>query len=431
MQPADRQPSPVLSTAQEPPVSRAQLQQADIPYSASDIVMRAEGLSVRHSRNLKNSLWSALRDVAAELLPVHGIRRSNLKRNEFWAARDVTFSLTKGQCLGLIGPNGAGKSTVLKVLAGILKPDLGRVLYWGRVGSLLELGTGFSPVLSGRENILVNGLILGLSREEIAGRLDDIIAFAEIGDAIDAPVRTYSTGMSLRLAFAVAIQMAPDILLLDEVLAVGDVGFRSKCYRAMQKVLDGSAVVFVSHSMPQIARLCSHVMVLNGGEVCFFGDNVAAGIEIYYREFPGEKAQAAPGGDWRIDHVIVSSPGAAPDSPLCLDSGQPLEIHGVLQVDAACGPFSLGILFHDREHRGVAQSSPHGFLPPLDAGETAPISLRIPHLPFNPGRYWISFMLHDEGRNRGMGMFRNAAEVQIKGSQFGMTPVQLPGEFQR
>jgi lipopolysaccharide transport system ATP-binding protein len=398
--------------------------------SRAGVVLRVEELGVRHCRNLKTSLWAALRDIAAEFFPPLARRNDGLGKDEFWAAQNISFSLEQGQCLGLIGPNGAGKSTVLKVLAGILKPDRGRVLYKGRIGSLLELGTGFSSVLTGRENIFVNGIVLGLSREEIQRRLDEIIDFAEISHAIDAPVRTYSTGMALRLAFAVAIQMAPDILLLDEVLAVGDVGFRSKCYRAMQKVLDRSAVVFVSHSMPQIARLCSHVMVLNQGQVCYFGDDVAAGIEVYYREFPGEESQAAAGGEWSMEDVHVSSPGTISCRlPLCIEAGQPLEISGTLHVQQTVGPLSLGVLFHDREHHGVAQCSPEGFLPAPQAGQGIGIRIHIPHLPFNPGRYWLSFLLHDEGKGRGMGTFRNAAEIQIHGHKFGMTPVQLHGEF--
>ena len=400
------------------------------PTRGNGAVLHVEELGIRHCRNLKASLWAALRDIAGEFFPPLARKNDGLGKDEFWAAQNISFSLQQGQCLGLIGPNGAGKSTVLKVLAGILKPDRGRVLYKGRIGSLLELGTGFSSVLTGRENIFVNGIVLGLSREEIQRRLDEIIDFAEISHAIDAPVRTYSTGMALRLAFAVAIQMAPDILLLDEVLAVGDVGFRSKCYRAMQKVLDRSAVVFVSHSMPQIARLCSHVMVLNQGRVCYFGDDVAAGIEVYYREFPGEESQAAAGGEWSIEEVRVASPGveSCPD-PLCIEAGQSLEISGTLRLHQVAGPLTLGVLFHDREHRGVAQCSPEGFLPISQEGQGIDIRIRIPHLPFNPGRYWLSFLLHDEGSGRGMGTFRNAAEIQIRGHKFGMTPVQLQGEF--
>ena len=398
--------------------------------SGNGVVLRVEELGVRHCRNLKASLWAALRDIGAEVFPPLAHRNCELGKDEFWAAQNISFSLEQGQCLGLIGPNGAGKSTVLKVIAGILKPDRGRILYKGRIGSLLELGTGFSSVLTGRENIFVNGVVLGLSREEIQRRLDAIIDFAEISHAIDAPVRTYSTGMALRLAFAVAIQMAPDILLLDEVLAVGDVGFRSKCYRAMQKVLDRSAVVFVSHSMPQIARLCSHVMVLNQGRVCYFGDDVAAGIEAYYGEFPGEEAQAAAGGEWSMENVRVASPGSKSGGrPLCIQAGQSLAISGTLHIRDALGPLTLGVLFHDREHRGVAQCSLEGFLAVPNDGQGIDIRVRIPCLPFNPGRYWLSFLLHDEGSGRGMGTFRNAAEIQINGEKFGMTPVQLHGEF--
>ena len=176
-------------------------------------------------------MWYGVKDMGSELF---GRRNSNpdkpeLRPDEFWAVQNVSFELNRGDCLGLIGRNGAGKSTLLKMLNGLLKPDTGRIEMHGRIGALIELGTGFNPILSGRENIYINGSLLGFTKAEIDQKFDAIVDFAEIGEFIDMPVQNYSSGMKVRLGFSVAAQMEPDVLLVDEVLAVGDMNFKLKC----------------------------------------------------------------------------------------------------------------------------------------------------------------------------------------------------------
>lgn len=188
---------------------------------------------------------------------------------EFWALRDVSFSVQPGEVLGVIGRNGAGKSTLLKILSRITEPTRGRARLRGRVASLLEVGTGFHPELTGRENVFLNGAILGMSRAEVRKKFDEIVAFAEVEQFIDTPVKRYSSGMYVRLAFAVAAHLEPEILIVDEVLAVGDVEFQKKCLGKMQSVADqeGRTVLFVSHNMDAVARLCHRVVLLRGGRV--------------------------------------------------------------------------------------------------------------------------------------------------------------------
>ena len=187
---------------------------------------------------------------------------------EFWALRDVNFTLAPGQALGVVGRNGSGKSTLLQLVAGTLSPTSGEVEAPGRVSALLELGSGFNPEFSGRENVFLNGAILGLSQTEMRERLPDILAFADIGEFVDRPVKTYSSGMQLRLAFAVATAVAPRILIVDEALAVGDEAFQRKCFARIEKIRDdGAAILFVSHSPQQILELCDTAMLLDGGEV--------------------------------------------------------------------------------------------------------------------------------------------------------------------
>jgi len=233
-----------------------------------DVVVRVDGVSKKFCRDLKKSLWYGIRDVAAEVLPV-GRRRSAEERNrtlrdgEFWAVDQVSFELRRGECLGLMGHNGAGKTTLLKMLNGLIKPDTGRIEMRGRVGALIALGAGFNPLLTGRENILVNGSILGLSRDEIESRMEEIIDFAEIRASIDAPVQSYSSGMQVRLGFAVASALEPDILIADEVLAVGDFRFKWKCYDRIKRLQDsGVTILLVSHNAADLMRTCDKGLLI-------------------------------------------------------------------------------------------------------------------------------------------------------------------------
>jgi lipopolysaccharide transport system ATP-binding protein len=185
-----------------------------------------------------------------------------------WALKDVTFDVMPGEVMGIIGPNGAGKSTLLAILTRIIEPTAGRAELYGRVASLLEVGTGFHPDLSGRENIYLNGAVLGLKRREINARFDEIVAFAEVERFIDTPVKRYSSGMYVRLAFAVAAHLDPEILIVDEVLAVGDASFQQKCLGKMDDVSrDGRTILFVTHSLGMITQLCERAILLQGGEI--------------------------------------------------------------------------------------------------------------------------------------------------------------------
>ncbi len=239
----------------------------------SDVAIRAAGISKRYRLGARAS-YRALRDVITEAVAAPfrrlraGGRAANDTDNLIWALRDVSFEIKRGEAVAFIGRNGAGKSTLLKILSRITEPTEGRGELFGRVGSLLEVGTGFHPELSGRENIFLNGSILGMTRADIRRRFDEIVAFAEVDRFIDTPVKHYSSGMYVRLAFAVAAHLEPEIFMVDEVLAVGDAKFQKKCLGKMDDVAkEGRTVLFVSHSMPAVTRLCRRGIVLSGGRV--------------------------------------------------------------------------------------------------------------------------------------------------------------------
>jgi lipopolysaccharide transport system ATP-binding protein len=270
----------------------------------NEVLVRVNGVSKKFCRDLKKSLWYGVKDVASELfpfgkksvtscqLPVDGKEKTNnfqpttnnhspsLRDGEFWANKDISFELRRGESLGLIGRNGAGKTTLLKMLNGLIKPDQGSIEMRGRVGALIALGAGFNPILTGRENIYVNGSILGLSRKEIDSKIEDIIDFADIRDFIDSPVQSYSSGMQVRLGFAVATALNPDVLILDEVLAVGDAAFRNKCYRRISSIRENSCLIFVSHSMEQVSLVCDKCLMISQGKIVYFGE-IEGGIEAY------------------------------------------------------------------------------------------------------------------------------------------------------
>jgi len=205
----------------------------------------------------------------------------NINKKEFWALRNVNFKVRQGEVLGIIGPNGSGKSTTLKLLSRILRPDEGRIIVKGRVGALIELAAGFHPDLTGRENVFLNASILGLKREEIKKKYDEIVEFAELEDFMDTPVKWYSSGMFARLGFSVAVHIDPEILLVDEVLSVGDIGFQQKCERKILSIKErGLTIVFVSHNMGVISNICDRVIVLHKGELLYTGQPQDA-INVY------------------------------------------------------------------------------------------------------------------------------------------------------
>lgn len=254
----------------------------------SDIVIRVENLgkkyiishqqevSNRH-KTLRDAIVDGTNSICSKLLNKTKDDSLNSVHEDFWALKNVSFEINQGDRVGIIGRNGAGKSTLLKILSRITEPTSGRIGIKGRVASLLEVGTGFHPELTGRENIYLNGAILGMSRVEIKKKFDEIVDFAEVEKFLDTPVKRYSSGMYVRLAFAVAAHLEPEILIVDEVLAVGDVEFQKKCLGRMQNVAaEGRTVIFVSHQMSAVSHLCSSALVLKNGQVTFFGKTESA-----------------------------------------------------------------------------------------------------------------------------------------------------------
>jgi lipopolysaccharide transport system ATP-binding protein len=297
----------------------------------STVVIHGEGLGKSYHRGALQQT-TLLRDHLSRILksPLSVFRRP--KDETFWALKDVSLEVREGEIVGIIGRNGAGKTTLLKILSRITKPTTGWAEIHGRVGSLLEVGTGFHPELTGRENTFLSGAILGMGKSEIKRKFDEIVAFAEIEQFIDTPVKHYSSGMYVRLAFAVAAHLEPEILFVDEVLAVGDAAFQKKCLGKMGSVSrQGRTIVFVSHNMTALQKLCTRVVWLNGGQVIDSGDprividrylqtNAVANLESVW-----EDNLTAPGNE----RVRLRSVRVLPQT----DSGDPITVHTPLRIE--------------------------------------------------------------------------------------------------
>ncbi|TVP61454.1 MAG: ATP-binding cassette domain-containing protein [Nodularia sp. (in: Bacteria)] len=285
-----------------------------------EVVLSVKNVSKRFCRDLKKSLFYGIQDIAGEVL---GLSRStvSLRKSEFWALNDVSLELRRGEALGLVGANGAGKTTLLKVISGLIKPDYGSVEVNGRVAPLIALGAGFNPILTGRENIYVNMSILGLSKQEIDARFNQVLEFSEIGEAIDAPVQSYSSGMAARLGFASAIHTEPDILLIDEVLAVGDAKFRSKCTRRLTELRrKGTAFIFVSHNSMAIMAVATSAIYLCRGQLLFSGSTETV-IRKYEEDLFLDGVEVTQGGMYLKERTESQSSGIDITS-LCFQNSQ-------------------------------------------------------------------------------------------------------------
>jgi lipopolysaccharide transport system ATP-binding protein len=358
---------------------------------SGDVVLQAENLGKKYCRSFRRSLLYGVFDLAGEL----GLSRSRqeLRKDEFWALDDVSLTVRRSECVGVIGPNGAGKTTLLRILLGLMKPDRGRARLRGRVGSLIDLHAGLHPLLTGRENIYVAGSLLGLSRQEINQQFDAIVAFAELDEALDTPVKFYSSGMAVRLGFAIAAQIEPDILLIDEVLAVGDAGFRAKCYNRIREMQENCAIVFISHIMPSVSRVCDRVIVLERGHVRHAGD-VAQGIHVYQSLFPPRATFASSGA---VAHLRVQVSDQHGDAAGELSHGDTVTVVIDVDVTEAIPDPVVSVNFLDVSGDYVLQSSSaavsHDF-GTFAVGKTRVIAA-IPNVQLSHGTYTCSVAVFD------------------------------------
>jgi lipopolysaccharide transport system ATP-binding protein len=394
-------------------------------------IITVSGISKRYI--LGQIGMTSLRDDAARLgvwtrarlglkSPAHAIPLAGNPR-EFWALRDVSFDVQPGEVVGIVGRNGAGKSTLLKILSRITEPTTGEIRVRGRVASLLEVGTGFHPELSGRENIFLNGAVLGMKRHEIQRKFDEIVAFAEVSAFLDTPVKRYSSGMYVRLAFAVAAHLEPEVLIVDEVLAVGDLRFQRKCLEKIRAISEGAGrtVLFVSHNMDAVSRLCNRTVLMEGGRLLQVG-STAEIVERYQSEaqsglIPGRvltlpAKPETPARSTRFTTILLRNttrPSASTVFP-----GESVEfeltIEAAHEITEARLAISLGTPGGTKLVN--ADSAKLGLHVHLRAGLNT-VHLRLPQLPLAPGEYFVGLHMADERRREVMDTIDNQLMIRI------------------
>ncbi len=363
------------------------------------ISVRVDGVSKKYAIGRRNEVsYVTLRDEIsrrarslAHRMSGRAPKGDDSPYDEFWALRDVSFELAKGERLGIIGRNGAGKSTLLKILSRITEPTLGSIAIRGRVASLLEVGTGFHPELTGRENVFLNGAILGMRRVEIQARFDEIVAFAEVEKFIDTPVKHYSSGMTVRLAFAVAAHLETDILIADEVLAVGDIAFQRKSLGKMEDAARrGRTVLFVSHNLNAVRNLCGSVLLIDQGRLKFQGP-VDEGVAIYERGLANTSGLVAEGGfkgkladRIRLDGLAYRQ-GGATVSVIDPHNDVELELSGSALAEFPALDLTIAI-FRDGFHLGSCHDAAAGS--PMREGKFVS-RFRIQAHTLKPGRFTI------------------------------------------
>lgn len=386
-----------------------------------EFAVEVRGLGKRYDIGADRGGYMLLTERLTERVKTLGRRQ---RTEEFWALRDIDFDVIRGETFGVIGHNGAGKSTLLKILSRITPPTVGRATLRGRVGALLEVGTGFHPELTGRENVFLNGAILNMKRAEIQKRFDEIVEFAEVGPFIDTPVKRYSSGMQLRLAFSVAAHLEPEVLIIDEVLSVGDLSFQEKCLGRMEAAKrEGRTVIFISHNLQAVRTLCDRAMLLSHGRVETIGtvaDAVNSYVESIDREAQvslRERTQRDGNGRLRLTDIQLEQDGQVIDSPT---TGEDFEI--VVSYEVADGQVPTGVDF------GIHIISSSEGIPVVtldaetvtgrfrDIPGSGHVRCRLPRCPLPAGQYMISLWCDSNGEL--LDGIHRATDMTVAGGDF-------------
>lgn len=400
----------------------------------SKALIKVSGLSKRYEIGARQQPYHTLRESLTRAVTApfrSSAKKKSLKaasdeERTIWALQDVSFEIGAGEVVGVIGRNGAGKSTLLKILSRITEPTLGEAHIRGRIGSLLEVGTGFHGELTGRENIYLNGAILGMKRTDIRRQFDRIVAFAEVEKFIDTPVKHYSTGMYLRLAFAVAAHLDPEILLVDEVLAVGDAAFQRKCIGRIGEVAeDGRTVLFVSHNMGAIRSLCQKGLVLDNGKVAYAGD-IGKSIESYFQMTNATPAPDAGASRNGFGPISLSNGRSS------IEQREGFEVSTTLKVPEESAGFTLLCLLEDASQRTMfhLRIDSSEFRVSGAAGDPFAIRLKLPPLWLEPGMYSLYFKALVWGQQGQSRIVSDIFHLDVGGVSSGWNAVLSPrGEW--
>ena len=366
-----------------------------------------------HKKFKKGDTYTSLRDLVPALTR-KALGRGDLERKEFWAVRDVTFQVPRGEAFGVIGHNGAGKSTMLKLLSGIMVPTSGSISIRGRLSALIEIGAGFHPDLTGRENVYLYGTILGMSREEIRRKFDSIVEFSGLEEFIDTPVKRYSSGMFARLGFSVSAHVEPDVLLVDEILSVGDFAFQRRSLERMRSVLkNGTTVLFVSHNMRAVAELCQRAVLLEAGGVTAMGPTSHV-IQHYLQQGMSERKEIAE----RDAYIARASLRRSDGEPVLFNSGDTVVLEIEVVANRPTQKLAVVIECRDSEQYDVFDTSTERLGAPsfsLEAGQSSSVRIEL-KLHLVPGTYYLGAYLYRYDIQKNYDTLMPACTFQVNSS---------------
>ena len=397
-------------------------------------IIEVEGVSKRYRKGVTGyrTLREDLYSLTGRLVHLRRHRPEDIDSKHIWALSDVSFQVQRGERVGIIGRNGSGKTTLLRLLAGVTQATRGRITVGGRMGVLIEITAGFHPELTGRENIYLNGAIMGMSQREIRRKFDDIVEFADLKDWVDTPLKRYSSGMHVRLGFAVAAHLDPDVLLVDEVLAVGDVAFQNKCLGKMETAAsEGRTVLLVSHNMATVAGFCDRCILLDSSRLC--ADGPASEVIERYLEMSGAvAAEGVPGeydltrrensytpGKLMVRRLRLLNPQGGPQSAFLMGQGMTVAID--VEDIADCRDAVIGAIFKSDGGQRVAgiSTAMTGVRVESPRSPREQAVLRIPQVPFLPGRYWLDVSI-TRGRSGRIDYVDRAAQFTVvEGDVYG------------
>lgn len=383
----------------------------------NNLVVCVEGVSKKYCMHLKRSLWYGIKDIASDIVGRQGACNT-LRPYEFWALKDISFSVRKGESMGLIGRNGAGKTSLLKLINGLIKPTRGKITINGSIGALIALGTGFNPILTGRENVKIAGAVLGLSEKQVAEKMEEILEFSDIGDFIDAPVKSYSSGMLVRLGFSVAIQLKPEILLVDEVLAVGDLSFAVKCQKKIAEYRNkGGSMILVSHGMHNVRFHCDRAIWLDQAQIQKIGrsSDVCDEYEMFSARMGKETGEAIYGDESiRVENLTY---------PKMISNEDEFIFEFLVRCKRTVERPIIVFSIYDVKNQHLVSNYSYldGFVPSFVQGANR-VRIRYDRMPLSNGVYSINFSIHENEVNNHLAMLQNCAsfEVQNPRSTFGL-----------
>lgn len=409
----------------------------------NEVLIKVENVSKKFCKDLNLGLLYGLQDLGSSFFGSNKVR--DLRKKEFWAVDDISFEVRRGECLGLLGHNGAGKSTLLKVLTGLISPDRGQITMKGRVNALIELTAGFNPILTGRENIYNNGAVLGLTEKEIEAKYDEIVAFSELEEFIDTPVQYYSSGMKVRLGFSVAAFTEPDVLILDEVLAVGDVGFRIKSFNKTLEIMQKAAVIFVSHSMPDVTRTCNQVLFMRHGKSYYHGTNIHKGIDLYLNEFSNDKLgliemqDGAELSNFKVnDQEVIFESNESKNQAIVIPFGKDIKLEFDVNLNKDYKEYFAIIRISDKDMKVVGSVYTNRFNGYFRGEKQSTLKIDLKDIRLIDGEYSITYMLAENTNNNSdkinewLCIYRDYVKFKVEGLEMAdFAPYFMKAEIEQ